>query len=126
MSELTTHNGTVKSDETMAQGYVSYSCEAWGAPDNTGGQIGWHVVYHPLSEGYRGHEHLTDEMRKATREHYAIRDEARRVATAEADAKKMAAPQRAAPRASTEPCPLCGSYCCGDCQAHGKNGRTEP
>lgn len=74
MYEFETHDGTIKTDETCP-GYVWMRCDRWSLPDNTQGQIGWHVFYRPLAgHVYIGNELVTGRVAEAIREHYAARD----------------------------------------------------
>ena len=61
----------ITTDSMFSPGYVFFASAHWGLPDDTVGNVGLHVVYRPLCEGYSGHEHVTDAMRDAVRDHYA-------------------------------------------------------
>ena len=101
-SDFLSHDGTIQSNAAR-MGYVSFRCDAWSLPDNTAGGTGWHNVYQMRDEL------MTLEMQTAGREHNA----ARRAAESLEKELQLAA----AETTSYGPCPRCGTYCCGDCEA---------
>lgn len=85
MNFFESHDGTIRTDETDP-GFVWARCDRWGLPDNTQGQIGWHVFYRPLAGSmYIGNELVTPALAEAIREHYAARDSARQAQRAAAE-----------------------------------------
>lgn len=126
------HAEPIWTDETLSPGYVWLSCAAYGLPDNTNGQIGYHCVYRPLAVHangvpmYTGNEAVTDAIRADIRAYYARQAQqaqATRKVQREEDRRQLAHIQAAAQgvqggRAGiTQPCPACNTYCAGDCQS---------
>ena len=119
-------------DGLLSPGYVSLHCETYGLPDNTMGQIGYHVVYRPLAlhpngtPQYQGNDLLTDAMRDDIKAVVAQKAREAEAATQQREAETAARratwlqhPPRPLHRRPglTTPCPSCGTYCAGDCQA---------
>jgi rubrerythrin len=123
MTYYETHDSTIRTDEICSPGNMWFRCDAWGLPDNTPGQIGWHGVYRVLDDGHRGHEHVTDAMRTAAREHYAEQERIEAEHEVRREKAQEAADEAALAREAAEiksgrpqPCPKCGTYCLGDCE----------
>jgi hypothetical protein len=62
----------IRTNNLSAPGYVWFSCDRYGLPDNTAGKIGYHVTYRPLCGArYKGNELVTERMRADYRTYLA-------------------------------------------------------
>ena len=114
----TTHDGKIGTDR-LSPDYVWFRCSDYNLPNNTMGKIGYHCIYRPMCRpDYAGTELVTDQMIADAREHYAIiaaeDEEAKRLE----DERALSEPEPTPERRPNQPCPICGTYCDGDCTAN--------
>ena len=118
--ERITHNGNIMTDDLVSPGYVFYRCSAYNLPDNTMGNVGYHVCYRPLcGDMYVGNDLVTTEMIQHTKEHYA---EVKKIEEIERKAKFAAMIAEISKPVVLSPmdkmiCKHCGTVCYGDCRA---------
>lgn len=95
--------------------YVSLDAKAFGLPDRTMGKVGRYPVYLPVAASHAelmarpDHEQILSEARRFAEAVEAEQDRRRELA------KAVTVKESTAHR---EPCPHCGTWCEGDCQAH--------
>lgn len=118
----TTHDGKIGTDELFSPGHVWFRCSDYNLPDNTMGKTGYHCVYRPMCRpDYIGTEVVTDQMIADTKGHYDIikaQDEETKKIENEKFFAELEAEKNLPKSRSNQPCPLCGTYCDGDCTAN--------
>lgn len=98
--------------------YVLFDCATFGLEDNTMGKVGYHSVYLPTER-----QTLTPAMEAALLK-LRVKEDAEQKAKNEQERKEIedslakTAPPRNGIAGHHYPCPKCGTYCQGDCEAN--------